>query len=122
MHTPTILLFGFVKTRAAGDYATGQYDANNRELKLDMRQGRDAVRVGELMRRGYRVLTVSNSTDVESSADHINRDFNVPVRADSTTFRSLATEVKIRLAGQRLDWVCDDWVYIPKGRLPSERS
>ena len=91
------------------------------------RRGRDAVRIGELLRLGHDVFSVSlgGMTEAEKHAQHIHGDWGVPGWRKRTHGRgcpSFADAIRTALKGRTLDYTLDEWVWIPVNFPSRQRS
>ena len=109
---PLALVLGMAHEAIADRYATGDYDPSDKAFDLGDRLGRDAVRVGELLRRGWDVISVNLS--VPENRWHANINFKDRDRGERGG--SFASAVGSRIPpNRRIDAVMDDWVYLPVG-------
>lgn len=80
-------------------------------FSVSERVGRDNIRIGEMMRQGFRVYGISKGY----APDAINRldaDFMIN-SGDSSRSRGLIPRLKSTLNGDTVDCIADEWYYIP---------
>ena len=118
----TTLVLGLGREVAADAYAR---DGTLQDVSH--RRGRDAVRIGELLRLKHDVFSVSlgGMTEAEKHEQHINFDWGVPGWQKRTHGRgrpSFADATKAALNGRKLDYILDEWVWIPVNFPSLKRS
>ena len=128
-----VLLFGLRRTATADAYARGE----RRSGGADGPAMRDVVRIGELLRRGYDVITVAlgnndpcgvvvdstggwTTTPVPTGAhpQHLTHDFAIAPRkrrrVDAAGGPGLVDDLQRALGrGRTVDYILDEWVFIP---------
>lgn len=107
----TVLIFGMMRTIYAEKYGQNDSLEDVRYYKAMERLGRDNIRIGQMLRRGYEVYTTSKSMEgdtIMKSTKHIDCDFTVPKFLD----KCLGPNVPI---DTQFHYVLDDWVYLPQG-------
>lgn len=86
-----------------------------KDVDVTQRNGRDVVRIGALLKRGYEVFTISLGETLNAHDNHMNHNFNVLPRKryrDTDVINMIDDLVK-KLDCRKLDYVLDEWVWIP---------
>jgi hypothetical protein len=111
---PVVLLFGMVRTNYAAQYIGSSIDTS-KYFKIDQRIGRDNIRIGELLRRGFEVYSVSaEEYPAMQHINHFSSNFTSGKRQrDGDGHSTFTWALRNALNGTRLDLVLDDWYYIP---------
>lgn len=107
------MLFGLGRDQACEAYAARPWTGFDRH-----RRGRDIVRVGEMLRAGYDVFSVSLAgfEADETHPQHINFNFTHQGWNSRKHMRGLpcfVDQLGAALAGRKLHFILDEWVWIP---------
>ena len=104
------LVLGMMRTESAAEYSAG---GKGQQWDLLKRSGRDTIRIGELLAMGYNVFSVGlGGGDGKPPVQHLDADFTL---RPSLGTRDFAMQLQQVLKGTRLNFVLDEWVYIPIG-------
>lgn len=108
----TVLLLGMVRTTHADQYASDVIPIDPTYFDTNERLGRDNIRIGELVKRGYEVFSVS-ADEHPDTVNHTATNFLSFRPSIYEGSRGFTSDVMNLLNGSRLDYVLDEWYYIP---------
>lgn len=105
------MLLGMVRTIHADRYARDVASIDPKYFDANERLGRDNIRIGEVLRRGFEVYSVS-AEEHPDTINHVASNFMQSSRQRGAG-RGFTSDMANLLNGTKLDFILDEWYYIP---------